>query len=372
MMFSDNGKPVILITAITKWVEPPRMRHYVATYLSPYYNIIFCELNQKGRTKLYFVNESILVLKVGLYVPGLSRVKKLDRMFNHVQAFVIFKILQKHFLKTKLVLLNFKFDFFEIYKYNIFAAKYLFINDDFINMNPFETQRSRDTKWKNQLSVISCCDRVFVSSDPLGEEIRSLKKPITVIYSGHDFDPAENRKSNLSKKNINICFMGFIHDKLEFAWIEMLARTAGVEIVLIGPIECDNVKKRLSKYKNILFNKPLMGIALQNYMSQFDVYIMPYTNDPVNNKSSVPAKLFQYLACGKPIVSSPLDNLIALPEGFVYFARDADEFVEQVFNAKNEDTPDLRALRINFAMKNSWQNRARQMGMIIESDIDLR
>jgi glycosyltransferase involved in cell wall biosynthesis len=367
-MFSNNEKPVIVITALTKWDEPPRMRHYIATYLSRYFNILFCELNQRGIARITHVSESLIVLKVGMYIPGLSRLKSLDLTFNRIQAFLIIRKIKKHFKSHKLILINFRFNFINIYLYNAFIAKYLFINDDFINMDKSDTQKERNRKQQEQAAVINICDRVFVSSDPLADDIRHLNKPISIIYSGHDFDPIENRERKCSTQ-ICVCFMGFIHDKLELAWMEALARKSEVSIVLIGPVESKNIQRVLSKYSNVIFHPPLVGKQLQNYMSQFDVFIMPYTNEPVNFKATVPAKLFQYLACGKPVVSTLMNDLVTLPEGFVYFANNAEEFVAQVFNAKNNDTPNLKKMRIEHALNNGWDRRARVMQEIITNDI---
>jgi glycosyltransferase involved in cell wall biosynthesis len=367
-MFLDNKRQVIVITALTKWDEPPRMRHYVATHLSRFFNIIFCELNQKGGAKITHVSESLLVLKVGMYVPGLSRIKLLDRIFNSLQAFLIMRKINSYFLSQRMILLNFRYDFIDLYKYKNFIVKYLFINDDFINMNTSDTKEERNRKRQEQSAVINSCDRVFVSSDPLADDIRHLNKPISIIYSGHDFEPTENRERKCSTQ-IYVCFMGFIHDKLELSWIEMLALRSEVSVVLIGPIESKNIQLALSKYRNVTFHPPMVGKELQNYMSQFDVFIMPYTNEPVNSKATVPAKLFQYLACGKPVVSTLMNNLVALPEGFVYFASDGDEFIAQVFNAKYKDTPELRKMRIDYASNNGWEKRAIQMHEIIVDDI---
>lgn len=366
--FFDKNKPVIVVTAITKWNEPPRMRHYIASHLSHHFNILFCELNQKGCTKINYVSESLLVLKVGLYISGLSRIKFLDRTFNWIQAYIIIYTIEKRLKLKKLILLNFKFDFINIYRYCNFIVKYLFINDDFINMNPSDTQRLRIRKLQDQTSVINHCDRVFVSSDPLADDIRHLNKPISIIYSGHDFKPTENRESKSSTR-LDVCFMGFIHNNLELTWIEMLARKEEVAIELIGPVESKSIQQSLSKYDNVTFKPPLVGKELQNYISQFDVFIMPYTNEPVNSKATVPAKLFQYLACGRPVVSSRLNNLIKLPDGFIYFANNSDEFVSQVYNAKQKDTFELKEKRINFASKNGWVKRGNQMRVIIDNDI---
>lgn len=366
-IFKKNDKPILVLTAATKWDEPPRMRHYIAIYLANYFNIIFCELNGTGLPKLTYINESLVIFKVGLYIPGVSRFNFLNKAFNKVQAFIISQKISS--LKSnKIILLNFKFDFLDIFHHQIFSIKYLFINDDFINMNPRDTLAKREENRNTQAIAVNNCDRVFVSSDPLAKDILEHGKPISIIYSGHDFNPLYNELSEKSDQ-LRVCFMGYIHNRLESKWIERLANEHNTIICLIGPIESEEIYLTLSKYKNITFHPPIVGKELQKYMSKFDVFIMPYTDEPVNTKASVPAKLFQYLACGKPIVSSLMRDLIDLPEGFLYFSENAEDFVNKVIKAKRDDSLYLKNLRIDFAMENDWEKRAKQMHEIIHNDM---
>jgi hypothetical protein len=89
----------------------------------------------------------------------------------------------------------------------------------------------------------------------------------------------------------------------------------------------------------------------------------------VNSKASVPAKLFQYLACGKPIVSSKIENLIKLPEGFVYFADSASDFVQKVLLAHEHNTEKLWRDRVTYAMSNTWNHRGSEIVSIINNDL---
>ena len=98
---------------------------------------------------------------------------------------------------------------------------------------------------------------------------------------------------------------------------------------------------------------------------------MPYTDDPVNTKSVVPAKLFQYLACGRPVISNLLPKLINLPEKFVYQASSEQEFILYTKKSVNEDTHDLYNQRINFAMNHDWESRGREITETIMEDLKI-
>lgn len=365
-MFKNALKPTIVLTAVTKWSEPPRMRHYIAKYLSNQFNVIFFELDQRGVPKIELVSDDIIVCRVGLYLSGLRRLRILGWIFDEIQLYVI-KCCIKKVGARNLILINFKFDFHKILTKNWFLLQYIFINDDFINMNRSDSAKLMGLKKRNQEKSIILSDRVFVSSFPLGDDVSHLGVPVTIVLSGHDFKPQYNITCSISEK-VRVCFMGYIHDKLEVTWISELAKDPRVLINLIGPVESLRVKAALSSYNNIKFLGPMTGTTLQEKMSEMDVFIMPYTSEPVNQKATVPAKLFQYLACGKPVVSAQLDNLIALPYGFIYCASDKKDFVEKVHLAVLEDNLELQDFRVKFSMNHSWENRITDMIEIIKID----
>jgi glycosyltransferase involved in cell wall biosynthesis len=220
----------------------------------------------------------------------------------------------------------------------------------------------------DQSKTINYSDRVFVSALALSNQIEEKSKPFTVIHSGHDFHARFNFKKSNSEKKI-LCFMGFINNNLELDWIELLAKNNKYEIKFIGPVEHNSVKKRLSIYNNIYFEDSRTGINLQNFLNDSDVFIMPYKSIEVNTVSSVPAKLFQYLACGRPIISNILPNLISLPEYFVYQAKTSIDFLNLVELAINEDCEKYNMERINFANENKWEARGQLLQSVIVDDL---
>jgi glycosyltransferase involved in cell wall biosynthesis len=368
-MFKNVERPTVIVTAQTTWDEPPRMRHHIATQLSRHFNVIFCELNQRGLPTIRTINDSLIVISVGFYLRGTGRSRIFTSIFNKIQSWIINNYASKH-AKSKIILLNFQYNFHQIYKSNKFSQMYLFINDDFVNMNPSDGNSRRREKQQDLMYSAASCDRIFASSLPLVNDFSHLGTPMSVIHSGHDFHPTTPIERNkITSDIVDVCFMGYIHSKLERSWLLALAAHPKVSLELIGPVEDQKIKHELEKFGNVVFRGPLVGKNLQDCMSRSDVFIMPYTIEPVNSKASVPAKLFQYLACGKPIVSSKIENLIKLPEGFVYFADSASDFVQKVLLAHEHNTEKLWRDRVTYAMSNTWNHRGSEIVSIINNDL---
>jgi glycosyltransferase involved in cell wall biosynthesis len=93
-----------------------------------------------------------------------------------------------------------------------------------------------------------------------------------------------------------------------------------------------------------------------------DAAIVPYRLDG-EMRSVFPMKTYEYLAAGLPVVSTPLDSLIGVPD--IAKAADAAEFAAALQEALDEDTPLLRAERSQRAQEHSWESRLDQIAEVL-------
>jgi glycosyltransferase involved in cell wall biosynthesis len=92
------------------------------------------------------------------------------------------------------------------------------------------------------------------------------------------------------------------------------------------------------------------------YLEAFDVATIPFKISGLTEDTN-PIKLYEYLAAGVPVVSTPLPEVLAVPG--VRVAQSPEDFVTQIGAALQErDDPQLRAARMAVAAENSWQKRA--------------
>ena len=123
-------------------------------------------------------------------------------------------------------------------------------------------------------------------------------------------------------------------------------------IALVGPVWKGLDTARLAGHANIhlLGNKPREELG--RYIGGFDVCMLPYLiNDFTRN--IFPLKLFEYLASGKPFVSTPIPACAEFPR-LIRTAADHTAFVAAVDDALAESDPALRAERISLARENDW------------------
>jgi hypothetical protein len=369
LFFTDLSKELIVITTVTNWKEPPRIRHEVAFQLSRFFNVLFVQLYcQRGmRRSSYKHSENILVLRLGMCFPGMTRLLMMFPMLMKFYNLIIIKILSleiKKYSISKPMLLNFQFNAPELHDPNIFNKSFYFCNEDFINQNLSASTNQKYIIAKMQAQVISLSDAVFTVSEPLREKLFSYgAKNVQVIHSAHSFDLDYSRVNinRIRGKKISVCYMGFLNQYVNIDWLKEAAEQDDISLTIVGPVAYDWLLDKFRSLPNFKHIKVLTGLYLQDELLNHNVLLMPYASPVDNEVTSVPAKLYQYLAVGRPVVSSVMPNLKVFPLKSVYQAETKIDFLNLIRQAAKEDNDELRIMRIQLTKNETWDARGDQI-----------
>jgi glycosyltransferase involved in cell wall biosynthesis len=91
---------------------------------------------------------------------------------------------------------------------------------------------------------------------------------------------------------------------------------------------------------------------LPAYLHEMDVTLIPFVDNHVTRAAN-PVKLWEYLATGKPVVSTPIPEVLPL-RGLVRIAESAN-LAREIASAMNDHY--LQAERVALARANSWEAR---------------
>lgn len=154
-------------------------------------------------------------------------------------------------------------------------------------------------------------------------------------------------------------------DRFDVDLIEHLsAARPAWSIVLVGPPRADMDLGRIQKLPNVYLTGNRSIADLPKYLKGMDVTLVPYRLNEAT-KNIYPLKLQEYLATGKPVVSSAMPSIVPF-EGPVKIARSHAEFVEKIEAALAEDNAESRAARQAIARENSWESRVEQKLALID------
>ena len=185
------------------------------------------------------------------------------------------------------------------------------------------------------------------SQEPLPPDIAQLPKPI-------------------------IGYSGLVGARLDLDLLHHLA-TLHPEwsIALVGAINdrhCAAGLNKLRQKKNIHFLGRKEIHQVPYYVKGFDVCLVPYTlNERAQNSS--PLKLYDYMATGKPIVTT---NFAAAGqfEDVIRIANSKKEFtrcIEEILSGENNG---LCSKRRRIAAQNTWEDRITQQSVLIQSHLN--
>ena len=203
---------------------------------------------------------------------------------------------------------------------------------------------------------------IFVSEQLYQQEYAQCKKAIFLDH-GVDFDAfataANNKEIPTDIRDINrpiVGFFGGIDDHtfdVDFVEkvIDMLPQ---MSFVFVGSVSSDCSNLLTKNNIRMLGQKPYEQIP--HYGKCFDICIMPWRQNRWIEVCN-PIKLKEYLALGKPVVSTPFAELNKYRD-VVYEAKTPKEFADCIKKAHSENNSELVAKRRRKVAQASWDRKA--------------
>ncbi|MPY96151.1 MAG: glycosyltransferase [Acidimicrobiia bacterium] len=197
-------------------------------------------------------------------------------------------------------------------------------------------------------------DLVVAVSPPLLADSSSHNPRTVLLPNGADMEhfarPATARLPDLGTGPV-LGYLGAVSWRLDVRLIDELTATRpDWQVVLVGKVTVD-----LPDRANLHAVGPVPWSELPAWTHRFDVGLVPYQVDDTFNRSSFPLKVFDYLASGRPVVSTPLPGLEGL-DPCVRLASGVKDYIVAIEEAMTgSPTPD--ACR-ELAAANSWDSRA--------------
>ena len=155
---------------------------------------------------------------------------------------------------------------------------------------------------------------------------------------GDDVESAVATELHRGMPNPRLGFFGVIDERLALDLVAGLADLRpGWQIVMVGPVVGMD-PATLPQRPNIRWVGMQRYEALPHLMSHWDVCLLPFALNEATRCAS-PGKTLEYLAGGKPVVATPIRDLVSLYGAAVHIAKDAHQFVAAVEDLLDESAP---------------------------------
>ena len=200
-------------------------------------------------------------------------------------------------------------------------------------------------------------DVVSCTSPPLLEKAKALRPDAFLNGPGVDYDRFAVLQGDPPVKVRTVGYFGHLgEERTDFDILRGIAG-AGFRVRLVGGL--GRIPRGFLETPGVEYRREVPHEKLPSALADVDAFVLPYRNTGLTRSIS-PAKTYECLATGKPVVATPLPALSALGD-HVYPARDAGEFVEVLRNLGEMETEQKVAGRVSLARQNSWDARFREI-----------
>jgi glycosyltransferase involved in cell wall biosynthesis len=169
-----------------------------------------------------------------------------------------------------------------------------------------------------------------------------------------------------------IGFVGaMINMRMHWEWIrEAVVARPQWYFVFIGPCLDGPPPPDIAAQRNVAFLGSRPVEAIPAYLKGLDVCLIPYKGDEFV-KACSPTKTFEYLAAGKPVVSSWIPDLEAY-QHVIRLSRNADEFIRHIEAALVDGKKAAMVQEyVRVAHGQTWDNRVETASRLIASLVPL-
>lgn len=208
-------------------------------------------------------------------------------------------------------------------------------------------------------------DCIFGVSEPLLRELFPTHPRAKCIPNGVDaalFSPGVAVNARIaSLPSPRIGYLGVIEERFDVDLVEGVAEgRPEFSLIIAGMIWNPLIRKRLLRHPNItLIDHYVSGQDVPALVNAFDVVMIPHLQNALTAGMN-PMKIYEALALGKPIVSTPVPGVEMFPD-LIRVAEGPENFAELLQEEYQTDSPEKRRARRERILHESWESRVSAM-----------
>ena len=231
---------------------------------------------------------------------------------------------------------------------------------------------------ERERELIARANLVMVTSQSLLENKRGLNPHTYWVPNAVDYaafkraaDARVEPQELADIRRPRVAYVGAINDKLDTDLLLDVSRALPeISLVLVGPERptTEAMRQGLSALRaesNVHFVGRLPVERVAPIMAACDVGLLPYKRNAWTEHIH-PLKMFEYLACGLPVVSTDIPSVHAEDE-FVDIVEDADAFATAVRQELSAHSPEHAAARQARASQNTWEQRIEAISSLVRT-----
>ena len=197
---------------------------------------------------------------------------------------------------------------------------------------------------------IERAEKVTITTDLLKRSYNIPNDKCEVIPNGVDttlFRNYRDTKEELGLDGFIIGYVGVLREWVDLGpvFLALKGLDKGINMVVVGKEgqfqENVDLAKRYGVSDRVTFTGMVPYSQVPKYISAMDVCLIPFKANAIS-ESALPLKLFEYMACEKPVISTELPGVKAVVGSKETYAENEEEYKDKIMALYKDD--DLRGL----------------------------
>lgn len=219
-----------------------------------------------------------------------------------------------------------------------------------------------------ELELAGAADQVFATAKPLCERLQAANPASVFIPNGANYErfaqAAQPQPTPPELAKLQGPVFGFVGALQQCICYDLILAAAQARpewnFVFIGGKKPGVDLEPLAQLQNVYFLGIKPNEELPQYLAHFDVCLNLFAQSDLSKDVS-PLKFYEYLATGKPIVSTPQPEQVLQFAPLIHIAGDADAFIAACQAALEDTASERCAARMAAGRESSWDARVGQM-----------
>ncbi len=215
---------------------------------------------------------------------------------------------------------------------------------------------------KYEASFAKQADMIITTSKQLQKEKSKYNANCHLVPNGVNLDIFQHPKIS-TQKTKTLGYIGAVDDRVDFDLIHQITQAMpDYQIDIYGPMKVVLPRLLMDRVK---FHGAIPQEALPAKICEMDACLIPFVKNDLT-AAIYPLKVNEYLAMGKPVISTNFADLSDF-ERKISISKNHDDFVSLIKKEIRYNNRLKVQSRIDFAKGNSWDERARMLGQLLSN-----
>ena len=220
---------------------------------------------------------------------------------------------------------------------------------------------------RRERELLRVADLVFAGGPKIWEAKRELNPNCFCFGCGVEFEhfnraqsdnlPLPQELRDLPRPRFG--YIGVVDERIDYDLLARLADSATGSVLVVGPTAKVD-PATFPQRPNLHWLGGREYSQLPACAKSFDVCLMPFALNEATCFIN-PTKALEYMATGRPIVSTPIADVVRQFRQIVTIAHHHEEFIQSCVIAAREPDPEAISREIELARANSWESIVRQL-----------